>query len=180
MNFPILLDRFYRAGRRRALPTQLFFLLYRAQQIASLRNDLVGSVLVSDFLMEKHRLFAKLTLDEKELKLYDQILQNLDIEAPEPDLVIYLQVPVLLDRIRRRGIGFEQHIDTEYLMNLCSAYTRFFHYYDRARLLISERGRNRLRRQRQALRRPSRATDTHGRRPPILQSQPNTVVSMVL
>lgn len=132
------LDRFYREGRRHALPTQLFFLLYRAQQIASLRNDLVGSVLVSDFLIEKDRLFAKLTLDENELKLYDQIHQNLDIEAPTPDLVIYLQapVPVLLDRIRRRGIGFEQHIDTEYLMNLCTAYTRFFHYYDRAPLLI--------------------------------------------
>lgn len=132
------LDRFYREGRRHALPTQLFFLLYRAQQIASLSDDLVGSVLVSDFLIEKDRLFAQLTLDENEMELYDQIHENLAIEPPTPDLVIYLQapVPILLDRIRRRGIGFEHYIDTEYLVNLSESYTKFFHYYDRAPLLI--------------------------------------------
>jgi deoxyguanosine kinase len=88
------LDRFYREGRRHALPTQLYFLLHRARQMADLpRNDLVGSSLVCDFLMDKDDLFARLTLDQNEYALYRQIYDSLDIEVPTPDLVIYLQAP---------------------------------------------------------------------------------------
>ena len=132
------LDRFYQEGRRHALPTQLFFLLHRAQQIAQVRDDLLGSVLIADFLIEKDRMFAELNLDKNELELYDQIHQALDLKPPSPDLVVYLQAPVsvLLRRIRRRGIGFEQDMDANYLTALCAAYTEFFHYYDGAPLLI--------------------------------------------
>lgn len=132
------LDRFYREGRRHALPTQLFFLLHRARQVAALDDDLVGSLVVADFLIEKDRLFAELTLDPDELAIYEQIWRNLDIRPPAPDLVIYLQAPppVLVERIRHRGVGFEQHIGDEYLTSLCAAYTRFFHDYSDAPLLI--------------------------------------------
>lgn len=133
------LDRFYREGRRHALPTQLFFLLHRSQQIAALpHNDLVGPIVVTDFLVEKDRLFAELTLDANELQLYEQIHENLAIDPPAPDLVIYLQapVPVLMERIQQRGIDFESHIDDSYLSTLSNAYTQFFHYYDRAPVLI--------------------------------------------
>jgi deoxyguanosine kinase len=133
------LDRFYREGRRAALPTQLFFLLNRARQMAELpRDDLVGPSLVSDFLMEKDDLFARLTLDDHEYALYRQIFDNLHIHAPAPDLVIYLQAPVnvLVSRIRRRGIPYERDIEAEYLETLNRAYTEFFHYYDAAPLLV--------------------------------------------
>ena len=132
------LDRFYREGRRHALPTQLFFLLHRARQVAALDDDLVGSLVVSDFLIEKDRLFAELNLDADELAIYEQIWRSLDIRPPAPDLVIYLQAPppVLVERIRHRGVGFEQHIGDEYLTSLCAAYTRFFHDYSDAPLLI--------------------------------------------
>lgn len=132
------LDRFYREGRRHALPTQLFFLLHRARQVAALDDDLVGSLVVSDFLIEKDRLFAELNLDPDELAIYEQIWRSLDIRPPAPDLVIYLQAPppVLVERIRHRGVGFEQLIGDEYLTNLCTAYTRFFHDYSDAPLLI--------------------------------------------
>ena len=133
------LDRFYREGRRYALPTQLFFLLHRANQIAGLaRDDLLGPILVTDFLMEKDRLFAETTLDENELDLYTQIHRSLELRPPTPNLVIYLQAPVavLLDRIRRRGIGYEQRIDSEYVTLLSDAYTEFFHGYNDAPLLI--------------------------------------------
>ena len=132
------LNRFYREGRRHALQTQLFFLLHRAQQIAQVRQDLLGSVLIADFLIEKDRLFAELNLDENELELYDRIRETLDLKPPAPDLVVYLQAPVsvLLRRIRQRGIGFEQQMDANYLTALCTAYTEFFHYYDQAPLLI--------------------------------------------
>ena len=133
------LDRFYRQGRRHALATQLYFLLHRANQIAWLADDdLIGPMLVADFLIEKDRMFAEATLDANELRLYDQITTSLNIERPRPDLVIYLQAPVsvLLNRIRRRGIGYEQRIDSEYLTMLSNAYAEFFHFYDDAPLLI--------------------------------------------
>ena len=133
------LDRYYREGKRHALPTQLFFLLHRAQQIADVRTqDLLAPSLVADFLMEKDELFARLTLDRNEFELYQQIQQSLAIDAPVPDLVIYLQAPadVLMNRIRMRGIDFEQEIGAEYLRELISSYTEFFHFYNAAPLLI--------------------------------------------
>jgi len=133
------LDRFYREGRRHALPTQLFFLLHRARQMAELeQEDLLGANLVADFLMEKDDLFARMTLDDNEYGLYRQIYENLELNPPKPELVIYLQAPVavLLERIRRRGIGYEREIDAEYLETLNQAYAEFFHYYDAAPLLV--------------------------------------------
>jgi deoxyguanosine kinase len=133
------LDRFYRDGGRHALPTQLFFLLHRAQQLSELGSDnLFSPVVVSDFLMQKDRLFAEITLDANEFELYEKIHENLAISPPRPDLVIYLQAPenVLTERIRTRGIPAEQHINSDYLGVLIQAYTRFFHFYDEAPLLI--------------------------------------------
>lgn len=133
------LDRFYRERGNHALPTQLFFLLHRARQVAELPiDDMLGPLLVADFLMEKDRLFAQITLDDHEFKLYEQINASLQIEAPKPDLVIYLQAPVgvLESRIRKRGIDFEQYIESGYLDSLVSAYTEFFHFYDDAPLLV--------------------------------------------
>lgn len=133
------LSRYYREGRRHALPTQLFFLLHRAQQIAEVRTgDLLGPSLVADFMIEKDELFARLTLDDAEYELYRQIHENLTIDAPVPDLVIYLQAPanVLLDRIRMRGIDFEREIDADYLEALIDSYTEFFHFYSSAPLLV--------------------------------------------
>ena len=79
-----------------------------------------------------------MTLDEAEYGLYEQVSDKLDIEAPKPDLVIYLQAPVdvLLERIAKRGIGYEQHIGRDYLERLNEAYARFFHEYEEAPLLI--------------------------------------------
>ena len=133
------LDRFYAEGHRHALPTQLFFLLHRARQIADLpAADLLGPTLVADFLFEKDRLFAELTLDADEFHLYRQIHDSLQLDPPQPDLVIYLQAPVeiLQQRVQRRGIEFEQNMGTDYLKALADAYTEFFHYYDASQLLI--------------------------------------------
>jgi deoxyadenosine/deoxycytidine kinase len=133
------LERFYEDPKSGALPAQLFFLFQRARQMQELRQgDIFRPVRIADFLMEKDRLFARLTLDDEELKLYDQAYEHLTVDAPVPDLVIYLQAPVhvLLKRIARRGIACERRIDAEYLRRLSEAYTRMFHYYDDAPLLI--------------------------------------------
>jgi len=133
------LDRFYQQGRRHALPTQLFFLLHRSRQLDDLTvDDLLGTSLVSDFMLEKDDLFARLTLDEHEYTLYRQISDALAVRPPTPDLVIYLQAPVsvLLNRIRRRGVHAEREIQFDYLERLNQAYTEFFHYYSDAPVLV--------------------------------------------
>ncbi len=133
------LERFYREPRAAALQTQLFFLFQRAQQLQSLRQrDIFRPVRVADFLMEKDRLFARLTLDDDELRLYEQVYERLTLDAPRPDLVVYLQAPVevLQARIRRRGVPYEQAIDEEYLRRVVDGYARLFHYYDASPLLI--------------------------------------------
>lgn len=133
------LQRFYRDPKTGALPAQLYFLFQRARQLQALRQeDLFAPYRVGDYLLAKDRLFARVTLDEEEFALYEQVYAKMAVEAPRPDLVVYLQAPVevLLERIVRRGIGYEQGIDRAYLERLLDAYTGYFHRYDGSPLLI--------------------------------------------
>lgn len=133
------LERFYRSPRAGALPAQLYFLFQRCQQLAALnQQDLFAAVRIADYLWEKDRLFARVTLDDAEFALYEQVSRRLDVQPPKPDLVVYLQAPVdvLLERIARRAIGYEQYIERDYLVRLNEAYARFFHEYESAPLLI--------------------------------------------
>ena len=133
------LERFYRDGQSASLPAQMFFLFARARQIEDLRQaDMFASVRVSDYLFSKDQLFAELNLSPDELNLYNQVTSSLNVEAPVPDLVIYLQssVDALLERIARRGILFERAIDRRYLERVTDAYARFFHAYNEGPLLI--------------------------------------------
>ena len=137
------LERFYKNPKTAALPTQLFFLFQRAQQIQDLRQqDMFHNRRVADFLLDKDRLFAEVTLDEDELNIYEQVYRQMAIEAPAPDLVIYLQAPtsVLVERVRQRGLEVERNIESGYLAALNDAYMRFFHFYDAAPLLIVNAG----------------------------------------
>ena len=133
------LERFYLDGQSAALPAQMFFLFARARQIEGMRqSDMFANVRVSDYLFAKDNLFAEINLTSDELALYQQVVESLNIEAPVPDLVIYLQASVdaLLDRIARRGIGFERAINRRYLEKLTDSYARFFHAYNDGPLLI--------------------------------------------
>lgn len=133
------LQRFYANPKAAALSTQLFFLFQRAHQLQGLQQqDMFQGGLVADYLIDKDQLFAGVTLDDDEYNIYRQVYAQLDITPPTPDLVIYLQAPndVLESRIRHRGHEAERHIEPEYLSRLNDAYMHFFHYYDRAPLLI--------------------------------------------
>ncbi|HEX5648891.1 MAG TPA: deoxynucleoside kinase [Steroidobacteraceae bacterium] len=133
------LERFYRDPKSAAFQTQLYFLFQRARQLQDIRQaDLFEKVRVADYMLDKDRLFARLTLDEQEYALYEQVYARLAIDAPAPDLIVYLQAPVdvLLDRIARRGIAYEQQIERRYLERLNDAYARFFLEFDAAPLLI--------------------------------------------
>lgn len=133
------LEQFYRGQGKNALATQLHFLFQRSKQMQSLEQaGLFEESLVTDFLFAKDRLFAEVNLDQHELDLYEQVCSNLSVEAPTPDLVVYLQAPVnvLQSRILTRNRPGEAYIDKDYLARLSEAYTRFFHHYNESPLLI--------------------------------------------
>ena len=133
------LPRFYDDMARFALPTQLTFLFQRVDQLRGLTQvDMFREPTVSDFLLDKDPLFARLNLSDDEYALYDKVYRHLKPQTPVPDLVIYLQAPVdtLLSRVRMRGVSFEQSIPDEYLARLADAYSRYFYQYDEAPLLI--------------------------------------------
>jgi len=133
------LPRFYQEPKRYALPTQLHFLFDRARQLRDLaQGDLFRAGTVSDFLIDKDMLFARMNLDDDEFELYQKVYADLAPQAPTPDLVIYLQAPVdaLQERVKRRGVDFERSMDAGYLQRLANSYSEFFHRYDAAPLLI--------------------------------------------
>lgn len=133
------LVRFYKDQRAFAFQTQLYFLLSRYRQQQELvQQDLFRRVTVSDYLFAKDRLFAYLTLDEDELKLYERMHGLLNERTPKPDLVIYLQASVetLLDRIRARGRPYERAISREYLEDVVRAYNYFFFHFTGAPLVV--------------------------------------------
>lgn len=133
------LPRFYQEPRRYALATQLHFLFDRTRQLRELaQGDLFRSGTVSDFLIDKDMLFARLNLDDDEFELYQKVYADLAPQAPAPDLVIYLQAPpeALQERVRRRGIEYERNMDANYLQRLANSYSAFFHRYEAAPLLI--------------------------------------------
>ena len=133
------LPRFYQDAQRYSLPTQLFFLFQRANQIKDIsQRDMFAKPIVADFFLEKDPIFARLNLDDEEYALYHQIYQHLQLKAPRPDLVIYLQTPTdaLMERIEERNVSYEQEIPREYIERLANAYSEFFHNYDASPVLI--------------------------------------------
>ena len=135
---PFLPD-FYIKPSQAALATQLFFLFQRVKQMQELKQeDIFSPNRVSDFLLDKDKLFAKATLSAEELKLYEQIYQYLSIDLPTPDLVIYLQAETktLYERVMHRGIEMEKTISFDYLELLNETYKEFFFEYERSPVLI--------------------------------------------
>lgn len=133
------LPRFYTDRERYAFQTQLAFLASRFKQQESLKNpDLFQSLILSDYLFDKDRIFARLNLSGDELKLYDSIFSIMQGIAAKPDLVVYIQAPVdrLMQNIHQRGRSYEKEIPRSYIEDLNNAYNHFFHHYTRSRLLI--------------------------------------------
>lgn len=133
------LAKFYQNPARHALATQLFFLFQRGDEVRELAQmDLFQTATVSDYLLDKDVLFARLNLNEEEFALYQQIYRTLQLQAPAPDLVIYLQAEpqTLVERVRRRANSYEQTISEAYLQRLTQSYSDFFYHYDAAPVLM--------------------------------------------
>lgn len=133
------LDKFYSDRERYAFQTQLTFLASRFQQQQNIYlKDLFQSSVISDYIFDKDRIFARINLNGDELALYDKIFQIMSFKAPKPDLVIYLQSSLdrLLHNIQKRGRSYEKDMDPDYLSELNEAYNHFFHHYNRSPLVI--------------------------------------------
>ena len=132
------LKGFYQQPDRVAFHTQMHFLVSRLETLEAANLDKETRPVVADFMFDKDRLFAELTLDETEWQMYDSVFQRSVQNLVKPDLVIYLQAPLerLMQRIERRGIKHEQRMESRYLQRLIELYERFFHQYDASPLLI--------------------------------------------
>lgn len=133
------LTKFYKNPREVSLQTQLYFLLTRTRQVQGFKQqDIFSKTRVSDFMLQKDRLFAQVTLNNEEYDLYDQLYSYMTVDIPTPDLLIYLQAPIniLMKRIKKRGRDFEKYINTQYLERLNSMYLKFFNNYNASPLLI--------------------------------------------
>jgi deoxyguanosine kinase len=131
--------RFYQDPEKYAFPVQLYFLLTRYNQQRQLvQQDLFAQATVTDYLLAKDRIFARLNLDPDELVLYEGVYRLLDGQLARPDLVVYIRarVEVLAERLRKRNRTFERHISMEYLERVSAAYRDFFFYYDETPLLV--------------------------------------------
>jgi deoxyadenosine/deoxycytidine kinase len=138
------LGRFYQSPERWAMATELSFFFQRIDQIAAQLGDFAGERrVVSDFIVDKDKLFAGLNLSDDEYSLYQRIFDGLRPPSPpKPDLVIYLQAKpdTLMERIRRRGNDAERRITESYLERVADRYARFFYQFDAAPLFVVDAG----------------------------------------
>jgi deoxyadenosine/deoxycytidine kinase len=133
------LPKFYEDPERYSFQTQIFFLLSRYKQQQELfQADLFHDFVVTDYIFEKDKIFAYLTLADEELKLYETLLAAIEKNIPTPDLVVYLQCSVerLMSNIRSRGRKMEEKMSEEYIRDLNEAYNYFFFRYKASPLLI--------------------------------------------
>jgi deoxyguanosine kinase len=133
------LPNFYKDPARFAFQTQIYFLLRRFQKQEEINQiDLFKRVVVSDFLFDKDRIFARHNLDDKEFSLYEQVFQLLRAAVIKPDLVIFLQArtDILRERIRKRSRGYEKSVTLEYLEQINQSFNDFFFHYTDTPLLV--------------------------------------------
>ncbi|MCH8271788.1 MAG: deoxynucleoside kinase [Candidatus Marinimicrobia bacterium] len=133
------LEDFYSDRERFAFQTQLYFLLSRYRQHQEMMQvELFHKLLVSDYMFVKDKIFANITLSDKELVLYNSVVTLLERDIPNPDLVIYLQSSTdkLMEKIRERGRHYEELITEDYVQQLNDAYNDFFLRYENSPLLI--------------------------------------------
>ena len=122
-----------------AFQLQVFSLLNRYhQQKDILQVDLFSQGVMADYLFASEHIFAELHLNEEEFVLYDKLLRTMNVQAPIPDLVIYLQSKphALHDRLQSDPALGGQDIPLDYLEDLTRAYNEYFFRYHLSPLLV--------------------------------------------
>ena len=120
------LPKFYKDQSRYAFPLEMSFLADRYQQLSDdlAQFDLFKDFVVADYHIFKSLIFAKVTLQEDEFRLYKTMFDIIHKEMPKPDLYVYLyqNTDRLLQNIKKRGRSYEQEIPAEYLEKINHGY----------------------------------------------------------
>jgi len=134
------LARFYEDPDRYAFQLELSFLSERYHQIKTELGhpDLFRQAVISDYFLAKSFIFSKQNLKDDEMKLFEKLFSIINLQAPVPDLYVYLHLPVekLLDNIKQRGRSYEKHIPYEYLRELQEGYFGFFKSQQNMKILV--------------------------------------------
>ncbi|MEN8201874.1 MAG: deoxynucleoside kinase [Bacteroidota bacterium] len=134
------LAKFYEDPDRYAFQVELSFLSERYHQIkAELGHpDLFGQSLISDYLIAKSFIFSKHNLKDDEMKLFEKLFSIINLQAPRPDLYVYLHLPAehLLENIRKRGRSYEKNITEGYLREIQEGYFGFFKSQSEMKILV--------------------------------------------
>lgn len=134
------LTKFYENPKQYAFPLELFFMAERYKQLKELihTKDLFQSITVTDYLFTKCLLFAKVNLPEEEFRLYQKLFEIIHQQIPQPQILIYLHVPVnkLQMNIRKRNRPYEQSIPDEYLFKIQETYTNYIKQHNLKTLFV--------------------------------------------
>ena len=133
------LEKFYQNPKRYGFQIQIFFLLRRYQHAQEIHQmGLFKSTIISDYLFDKDRLFARTNLDDHEFWLYEEVFKLLKKRITSPDLVIFLQAKteILMQRIKKRRRDYERSISIKYLDEINRAFNDFFFHYTDAPMLV--------------------------------------------
>jgi deoxyadenosine/deoxycytidine kinase len=117
------------------------------------QGDLFSSTILCDYLFQKDRLFASLTLSTEEYALYEKVYSLLQGTIATPDAVIYLQADLdtLFERLSSKDEGLALLLPESYLADVVQAYQTFFLHYTDAPVLVCNTARINLAEDRDAL-----------------------------
>jgi deoxyguanosine kinase len=134
------LAKFYKDPQRYAFQLELSFLSERYHQIKTELGhlDLFGQSVISDYFLAKSFIFSKHNLKDDEMKLFEKLFSIINLQAPKPDLYVYLHLPVekLLKNINQRGRPYENYIQSDYLKEVQEGYFGFFKSQQELRILV--------------------------------------------
>lgn len=134
------LPKFYEDARRYAFPLEMSFMAARFNQLKKqlLEQDLFQQNTLSDYIFPKCKLFSHINLDEDEYELYVKLFDIINIQLPQPDLLVYLHNPIekLQWNITNRGRVYEQKITDDYLIQLAESYQQYLTANQHLRILL--------------------------------------------
>lgn len=125
-----MLDDFYSNPSAFSFETEISFTLQHYYQIKKFLG--INGRLVCDFSLVDDYAFALVTLDDKEMHIYNQVFSYVHEHLGKPQKLIRLSAPTseLLCRIHNRGRKNESRIDSDYLIKFeCSLETAINQFY---------------------------------------------------
>jgi len=138
------LERFYHYSSRWAFQAQIAFLANRYWQQRTMQPlGLFHRGMVADYTSDKDRVFAQLNLRGEDLKLYEELYEQMEPATPRPDLVVLVRGSVRrsMEAIRERGQSYEVGIDEGYIVALHEAYMEYFLRHGRSPVIIIDSDR---------------------------------------